>query len=99
MDNLIDVLNILIGRCIEYDGVFCQVIDVLSEGPAIVLLMHDEKEIQTTQYGDASRHAPKTYTFPLVNDKTKEIHSLVQELLNADELAAVRELLKLRSAP
>ncbi len=81
MNELISALTDLIGKTLELEGMPCQVIDVLNEGPSIVLHMHNVYEIQSNQYGEAQRRVPKIRTIPLLSDGNKTLHPLAIEAL------------------
>ena len=61
-------LKKLLGQVLLYQGRACQVIEILSEEPAVVLHDHqDRKVLQTNQYGNASGWAPHTFTVALLD--------------------------------
>ena len=75
MDNTVplihpDRLRQLIGRNLTYQGITCRFIDILAEGPQLVLQDCDAgKVIQTNQYGEANRRVPHVFTVPLLNPR------------------------------
>ncbi len=97
MERLLGELQKLIGRQLRYEGCHCEVIEVLAEGPAIVLYKHSPSEIQANWFGEAQRRAPGTYTLPLVSRVTKDLHPVVLALLSDDEARTIRGLLRLRA--
>lgn len=96
MERLLGELQKLIGRQVRYEGCHCEVIEVLAEGPAIVLYKHSPSEIQANWFGEAQRRAPGTYTLPLVSRATHDLHPVVLALLKDDEARYIRERLGLR---
>ncbi len=94
MNQLLTELHALIGREVDYAGVYCQVIDVLSDGPSLVLgRLRDEGVIQPDQYGDAKRRVPKTYTVPLISEIDHDLHPVVRALAEPEQLEVLRALL------
>lgn len=94
MTELLQTLRGLIGREVQYEGVLCQVIDVLVDGPALVLGRRGQRGvIQTDQYGDARRRVPQTYTVPLRSRIESDLHPVVRAFTDAREQAQLRRLL------
>ena len=83
-------LKILLGRSLRYQGVSCQVIELLTDEkpPALVLRAHDNsKVIQPNQYGDAVGWAPQTFTVALFNVRGDRFNPDLPELTGFDLLA------------
>ncbi|MDH5545320.1 MAG: hypothetical protein OEZ43_06985 [Gammaproteobacteria bacterium] len=58
-----DQLRNMIGLLVRYEGVHCKVVEVVDEGPAIVLEdLEFHLSIQADQHGEAHRRVPQTYT-------------------------------------
>ncbi len=71
----------LIGRSLHYRGIPCRVIDVLPEGPAVVLEgTRPDRAIQANQYGEATRRAPETFSVPLLNIRGDDINPVLLAL-------------------
>ncbi len=67
-------LRRLIGQPVHYDGLPCQVIELLEDGPALVLRGTDRHaEVQEDQYGNPSRLVSATFTVPIYSAGT-ELH-------------------------
>ena len=64
----------LIGIRMYHQDILCQVIEVLEDGPSIVLQAVNQTRIQNNQHGGASRHAPVTYTIPVLSPDQTELH-------------------------
>lgn len=62
-------LNGLAGRHVEYRGTRYMILEVLPEGPAVVLqsLSEDSRALQDDQYGNPSRRVPYTLTVALLD--------------------------------
>lgn len=59
----VDKLRNLIGHELEFDGAACQVIEILEDGPALILQQHHQHStIQADQHGEAHRRVPGTIT-------------------------------------
>lgn len=64
----VEQLRQMIGRWVQYQGVSCQIIEALQEGPALVLVSSAaETTIQPNQYGEAWRRVPETYIVQVFN--------------------------------
>lgn len=60
---IIDDLRDLIGRYADFHGTRCEIIEVLEDGPALVLQdCGDQTSIQADQHGEAHRRVPQTQT-------------------------------------
>lgn len=73
----------LIGKQLTYHGHAYQVIEVLADGPSLVLEYASHSVIQADMHGEAHRRVPETVTIPILN-KTQDEFSL--EFLNLDLL-------------
>lgn len=66
---MIDELRMLIGRGVQWHGVRCEVVEVLDDGPALVLRSEDAaRHIQGDRHGEAVRRAPDTFEVPVLDD-------------------------------
>lgn len=64
----LECLRACIGRELEFEGHQCRVIEVLEDGPALVLSCETAATvIQPNQHGDATRRVPRTRTVPMLN--------------------------------
>ena len=74
-------LSHLLGQPLTYQGMRCRVIDILEEGPALVLQGGAAtRAIQANQHGEASRRAPPLFTVPLLNVRRDGLNPLLQDL-------------------
>jgi hypothetical protein len=72
----LDQLRSMIGLRLMHQGILCQVIEVLEDGPSLVLQSIDEApSIQPNQHGEATRRTPVTYTVPVLNQDKTELHA------------------------
>ncbi|MFZ1325244.1 MAG: hypothetical protein WAT67_04345 [Candidatus Contendobacter sp.] len=82
-------LQTLLGCSLLYQGIPCQVIELLAEEEPPILVLratHDRKVIQANQYGDASGWAPQTFTAPLLNVRGDRFNPDLPELIGFDLL-------------
>jgi hypothetical protein len=91
MNELLNALAALVGREFEYEGRRCEVIEVLAEGPTLVLAC-DGGSIQADQFGEPRRRAPNTFTIPLLSEVEAELHPVLRSLADTDEGARLRGL-------
>jgi hypothetical protein len=77
----LDQLRSMIGLRLLYQGILCRVIEVLEDGPSLVLQsIEEEPSIQANQHGEATRRTPVSYTVPVLNDTQTELHPQFLEL-------------------
>ncbi len=69
LDISLQQLRGMIGLRVLHLGSPCQVVEVLEDGPALVLLDLEESHstIQADQHGEAHRRVRVTYTIPVLN--------------------------------
>jgi hypothetical protein len=88
------LLNGAIGRTAIIEGRRIRVIDVLAEGPALVLEDRDEKAVvQTDLHGHPQRRAPSTATIPVTSPVRPGLHPIVEVLLTLPEREELTRLL------
>ena len=72
----LDQLRSMIGLRLMHQGILCQVIEVLEDGPSLVLQsIVEAPSIQPNQHGEATRRTPVTYTVPVLNQDKTELHA------------------------
>ncbi|HEB67183.1 MAG TPA: hypothetical protein ENI93_04480 [Gammaproteobacteria bacterium] len=70
----LEQLRGLIGLRMIHQGSLCRVIEVLEDGPSLVLQSIGESPtIQPNQHGEATRRSPVTYTIPVLNEEHTEL--------------------------
>lgn len=83
-------LRCLIGSPVHYEGTRCEVIEVLEDGPALILQYADEHMvIQADQHGEAHRRVPTTLTVPILSPDRGSYHPAFLELDLLDTLATL----------
>ena len=85
-DNTIDIdveqLRDFIGHDVRYEGRDCCIIEILEDGPALVLQHNTSMTtIQADQHGEAHRKVPSTITIEVM-DKEKGVYSNAFTSLN-----------------
>ena len=70
----------MIGVEVLHNGVRCQIIEVLEDGPSIVLQSQHNAAIQANQHGDAHRRTPQTFTIPVLTANKTELHNSFLQL-------------------
>lgn len=70
----IDQLRKMIGIYVSHQGIDCKVVEVLEDGPSLVLVSMDENHIQTDQYGNPLRRVPQTFNVPVLSADGNTIH-------------------------
>ena len=72
----LDQLRSMIGLRLRHQGILCQGIEVLEDGPSLILQSFQEAPtIQANQHGEATRRTPVTYTVPVLNPDKTELHA------------------------
>lgn len=69
----------MIGIQLVFNNRPCQVIEVLEDGPSIVL-QYFEKNIQQDQHGNAHRRTPETVCIPVLSGNKKELSEIFLSL-------------------
>lgn len=71
----LEQLRGMIGLHVVHNGIPCQIIEVLEDGPSIVLQsQHQDRPVQTNQHGEANRRVHETFTIPVLSRDKSEIH-------------------------
>lgn len=72
----VERLHSLIGHEVEFAGVPCQVIEILEDGPALILQhRHHLTTIQADQHGEAHRRVPTTITVQVYEEYGVTLHA------------------------
>jgi len=73
----LEQLRGMIGLRVRHQGFSCQIIEVLEDGPSLVLQdCEPSATIQANQFGDANRRVPRTQTVPVLTSDKTELHAL-----------------------
>ena len=84
-----DKLKTLLGCSLNYQGIPCQVIEILGEEPLALVLrdLRDHQVIQPNQYGDAGGWTPQMFTLTVLNIHGDSFNPDLPELAALDLLA------------
>lgn len=70
----IEQLREMIGVQVWHEGMRCEVVEVLEDGPALILVGVDGDTIQADQFGSPSRRVPPTHTVPVIGSDGDRLH-------------------------
>ena len=85
-DNNVDHLRDLIGTRALYNGVMFEIIEVLEDGPSLVLQdCEKHTTIQADQLGEAHRRVPETMTLPIALTTSGDIDTKAIGLVILDK--------------
>lgn len=70
----IDQLRDMIGVLVSHEGVQCQVLEVLEDGPTLILMCVEGDTMQPDQFGNPSRRVPETHVVPVMNHDGTTFH-------------------------
>lgn len=77
----LDQLRQMIGVQVRAEGLLWHVVEVLEDGPSLVLeSLPDRRVVQTDQFGEGRRWAPDHLTVPVLSADRREIHPRFLEL-------------------
>lgn len=76
----IEQLRGLIGLQVHYENCDCVIVEVLEDGPSIVLRADEATCIQHDQHGEAHRHVPRTMTVSVLSKDRTELSSALLSL-------------------
>lgn len=74
IDITLDQLRGMIGQHVRHEGAPCQVVEVLEDGPSLVLACTEQPTIQGDQFGNPTRRTPRTFTVPVLTDNRQTLH-------------------------
>ena len=70
----VNELRAMIGMDVIYHGQYAQVIEVLEEGPSLVLQAVGTDVIQSNMLGHPTRRSPETMTVRVLSEDGKALH-------------------------
>lgn len=90
----LDVLSHLIGREAVVEQRHLRVIEVLRDGPSLILShLEDDSNLQESLYGQARRRTAKTFQVPVRSEVGERLHPVAQAFLDANEQTLIHSLL------
>lgn len=77
----LEQLRACLGRELEFEGHHCRIVELLEDGPALVLSCETAASvIQPNQYGDATRRVSRTRTVPVFTQDGTDLHPDFEKL-------------------
>lgn len=70
----IEQLREMIGVQVWHDGMRCEILEVLEDGPSLILVSVDSDTLQSDQFGNPSRRVPQTHTVPVLTSDGTALH-------------------------
>lgn len=90
--DLINTLHSLIGLEFSHQNKHCTLIEVIEDGPWLVVQCLSEKTIQPDQHGNANRRSHPTYTIHFLNEFKTDLHPILKTALPQDQHQPLLEL-------
>lgn len=93
---MLEHLQQYIGCEITYKGKRCQLVEILDDGPSLVLMcLQPGTAIQSNQHGGANRRVNETHTVPCLSEIHDDLHPVLKAILPEDAHAdLLKSLLK-----
>lgn len=68
-----------------------ELVEILHEGPSVVLLdTSSPPSIRADQYGDPRIRSPRTFTLPIISESEPDVHPVLRAMLPGHVVAALR---------
>ncbi len=84
--NLAQLRN-MIGLRVRHGDLLCEIIEILDDGPTLVLKDIRHAIIQSNKFGDATRRVPETHTVPVLSTDHAGLHPAFRALELVDDPA------------
>lgn len=88
-----NILHSLIGLEFSHQDKHCTLIEVIEDGPWLVVQCLSEKTIQPNQHGNAHRRSHPTYTIHCLNEFKTDLHPVLKTALPQEKHQPLLELL------
>ncbi|MGB9670926.1 MAG: hypothetical protein ACP5OY_07215 [Halothiobacillaceae bacterium] len=88
-DTLLQHLSGLLGREALIEGRRLCVVEILREGPLLVLREPGNATLQDNLYGQPRRHAPRHFQVPLVSELGDRLHPVARQFMSEEEAEAL----------
>ena len=92
-DALLQHLEGLLGREALIEGRRLSVIEILRDGPALVLRETGVTTLQDNLYGQSRRHVPRHVQVALVSELGGRLHPVARQFMGEDEAKALARML------
>lgn len=89
---LANTLHSLIGLEFSHQNKQCTLIEVIEDGPWLVVQCLSEKTIQPNQHGNANRRSHPTYTIHCLNELKTDLHPVLKNALPQEQHQPLLEL-------
>lgn len=81
----LEQLRQMIGTRVRHQGLVCEVIEILEDGPVLVLSCGESPVIQSDQYGNPTRRVPQISTVPATDTDGRRMHPSFLALERLDD--------------
>ncbi|MFZ5465788.1 MAG: hypothetical protein ACOZAI_00810 [Pseudomonadota bacterium] len=88
-DALLHYLSGLLGREAQIEGRRLCVVEILREGPMLVLREKSNDALQDNLYGQPRRRAPRHFHVPLVSELGDRLHPVARQFMTDEEAEAL----------
>lgn len=92
-NDLLDHLSLLLGREAVIEGRHVRVVEILREGPSLVLRETASRELQDSLYGQPRRRASRHFQVAIKSELGAQIHPVVRAFLKDEEHAVLTRAL------
>lgn len=93
-DDVIHLLRDQVGRIALVEGREVQLIEVLAEGPTLVVQEAGGRSLQDNQHGEPGRSVPTTLSIPLLSEVGGGLHPVSRILLGEEVAHQLERLLE-----
>lgn len=73
-----------IGQRLDYGGKDCVIIDILEDGPQLVLQVSGQSSIQADQWGEAHRRTPESFAVPVYESDGDALNPMLAALFRGE---------------
>ncbi|NIP71661.1 MAG: hypothetical protein GWO16_00880 [Gammaproteobacteria bacterium] len=81
----LEQLRRMIGSRVRHQGLVCEIIEILEDGPSLVLSCGENPVIQSDQYGNPTRRGPRISTVPVTDADGRGMHPSFLALERLDD--------------
>ncbi|MGK0673304.1 MAG: hypothetical protein ABWU16_01390 [Halothiobacillaceae bacterium] len=88
-DTLLQHLSGLLGREALIEGRRLCLVEILREGPMLVLREQGHATLQDNLYGQPHRHVPRHFQVPLISELGNRLHPVARQFMTDQEAKAL----------
>lgn len=92
-DNVFKMLGALLGRQATIEGRKLCLIEILRDGPILILQEEGNLLLQDNLYGQPRRHAPRHFLIPLISELGDRLHPIARQFMSTEEADALTRML------